>query len=111
MIIHLTLEFSRHLDRSFGYPPNDVVEKFQQRLKAIKNIERYSELVQAIHMENEIRAPQDMIRLIQRSVEVSNEQGYTTIRSGADQQDLRYDLQRRNNRQQNQQNYQARYRR
>lgn len=79
--------FFRHLDRSFGYPPSDVVEKFQQRLKSIKTIDRYSEFVKTIKMNQAIKAPEDMLRLIRRSIEVSNQQGYTNIRSIADQQD------------------------
>lgn len=79
--------FLRHLDRSFGYPPSDVVEKFQQRLKAIKTIDRYSEFVKTIQMNESIKAPEDMIRLIRRSVDISNQQGYTNIRSMGEQQD------------------------
>lgn len=94
------MEYFRHLDRSFGYPPSAVVEKFQQRLKAIKSIERYSEFVKTIDMDNAIKAPGDMIRLIQRSVQVSNEQGYTNIRSTADRQDQQYDDRARSTRQQ-----------
>ena len=51
-------------------------------------------------MDNAIKAPGDMIRLIQRSVQVSNEQGYTNIRSTADRQDQQYDDRARSTRQQ-----------
>ncbi|CAM4972419.1 unnamed protein product [Rotaria socialis] len=38
------------LDRLYGYPPTVIVEKFQTRLKAIKAIDRYSVLMQAIRL-------------------------------------------------------------
>jgi len=90
----------RHLDRSYGYPPNNVVEKFQQRLKAIKTLDRYSDFVKAIKMDNVIKAPEDMINLIKRSIEISNKQGYTNILSSAEQQDRNFDDRTRYNRQQ-----------
>ena len=69
----------RHLDRLYGYPPNVVVEKFQQRLKAIKNLDRYSDFIKAIKMDEKIKSPNDMINLIENSIYVSNKQGYTNI--------------------------------
>ena len=51
-------------------------------------------------MDNAIKAPEDMLRLIRRSIEVSNQQGYTNIRSITDQQDRRFDDRTRNNQQQ-----------
>ncbi|CAF4165813.1 unnamed protein product [Rotaria sordida] len=68
-----------HLDRLHGYPPAIIVEKFQQRLKAIKAIDRYSVLMQAIRLNDKIKSPDDMIDLIRRSIHVSNQQGYTNI--------------------------------
>ncbi len=86
----------------YGYPPNTVVETFQQRLKAIKALDRYSDFVKAIKMDNVIKSPEDMIHLLRRSVEVSNKQGYTNIISIAEQQDRRYDERKRYNQQQQQ---------
>ncbi|CAM4814317.1 unnamed protein product [Rotaria magnacalcarata] len=67
------------LDRLYGYPPTVIVEKFQTRLKAIKAIDRYSVLMQAIRLSDTIKSPDDMIDLIKRSIHVSNQQGYTNI--------------------------------
>jgi hypothetical protein len=92
----------RHLDRSYGYPPNAVVEKFQQRLKAIKTLDRYSDFTKAIKMDNVIKSPEDMIGLLRRSVDVSNKQGYTNITSIAEQQDRKFDERKRYNQQQHQ---------
>jgi hypothetical protein len=90
----------RHLDRSYGYPPNAVVEKFQQRLKAIKTLDRYSDFVQAIKMDNMIKTPEDMIGLLKQSIKISNKQGYTSILSSAEQQDRNFDDRNRYYRQQ-----------
>lgn len=98
-------DFCRHLDRSYGYPPNAVVEKFQQRLKAIKTLDRYSDFVKAIHIDNTIKSPEDMINLVQRSIDISNKQGYTKIVSDAERQDQKFDERTRYNRQQQQQYY------
>ncbi|CAF3815067.1 unnamed protein product [Rotaria magnacalcarata] len=68
-----------YLDRSYGYPPDNIVEKFQQRLKAIKAIDRYSEFVRAVKMNDTIKTPDAMIDFIISSVEISNQQGYTRI--------------------------------
>ncbi|CAF5197288.1 unnamed protein product, partial [Rotaria magnacalcarata] len=61
-----------YLDRSYGYPPDNIVEKFQQRLKAIKAIDRYSEFVRAVKMNDTIKTPDAMIDFIISSVEISN---------------------------------------
>ncbi|CAF1330556.1 unnamed protein product [Rotaria sp. Silwood1] len=74
------------LDRLYGFPPAAIVEKFQQRLKAIKSIDRYSVLIQAIRLNATIKSPEDMVCLIKRSVDVSNQQGYTSILSIEEQQ-------------------------
>ncbi|CAF4997806.1 unnamed protein product [Rotaria sp. Silwood1] len=66
-------------NRLYGYPPAIIVEKFQQRLKAIKAIDQYSVLIQAIRMSDKIKSSNDMIGLIKRSMHVSNQQGYTNI--------------------------------
>jgi len=93
------------LDRSYGYPPNVIIEKFQQRLKIIKNLDRYSDFVKAIKIDNMIKTPEDMINLIKRSVEISNKQGYTNILSITEQQDRKFDERSRYNKQQQQQYY------
>ncbi|CAF4775500.1 unnamed protein product [Rotaria sp. Silwood1] len=74
------------LDRLYGFPPAAIVEKFQQRLKVIKSIDRYSVLIQAIRLNATIKSPEDMVCLIKRSVDVSNQQGYTSILSIEEQQ-------------------------
>ncbi|CAF3563852.1 unnamed protein product [Rotaria sp. Silwood1] len=68
-----------HLDRLYGHPPANVVEKFQQRLKAIKGINQYNVFIQAIRLNDKIKSPDDMIDLIKRSIRVSNQQGYTNV--------------------------------
>ncbi|CAF2631359.1 unnamed protein product [Rotaria sp. Silwood2] len=78
------------LDQAFGYPPDAVVEKFQQRLKAIKSIDRYSQFVQAIRMSDVIKTPDDMINLITTSIKVSDQQGYTRIQPSSDGQYRRF---------------------
>ncbi|CAF1105782.1 unnamed protein product [Adineta steineri] len=90
----------QHLDRLHGYPPNNIVEKFQQQLKAIKTLDKYSDFIKAIKLDNEIKSPDDMITLITRSVQISNKQGYTNILSIAEQQDRRFDERKRYNQQQ-----------
>ncbi|CAF4584110.1 unnamed protein product, partial [Rotaria sp. Silwood2] len=77
------------LDRLHGFSPAAVVEKFQQRLKAIKSIDRYSVLIQAIQMNDTIKSPEDMVCWIKSSVHISNQQGYTNILSIAEQQSQR----------------------
>ena len=79
-IIYCASSF-RELDRLYGYPPAAVVEKFQQRLKTIKAIDRYSVFIQAIQFSDTIQSPDDMIDLIKRSIAVSDRQGYTNILS------------------------------
>jgi hypothetical protein len=74
----------RLLDRSFGYPPDSVVEKFQQRLKEIKKLDRYSDFLRAIQLDNVIKSPEDMTRMIQSSIRISNQQGYTRISENTD---------------------------
>ncbi|CAF1322709.1 unnamed protein product [Rotaria sordida] len=69
----------KFLDAAYGYPPPVIVENFQQRLKAIKVIDRYSEFIQAIRLSDKIRSSDDTIDLIKRSIQISNEQGYTRI--------------------------------
>lgn len=90
----------RRLDQMYGYPPNAVVERFQQRLKAIKGLDRYSDFIQAIHMSEEIKSPEAMIEFFRKSIHVSNKQGYTNILSDAEKQDRAYDQCARNQRQQ-----------
>ncbi|CAF1419958.1 unnamed protein product [Rotaria sp. Silwood1] len=68
-----------HLDRLHGHSPPIVVEKFQNRLRAIKAIDKYSIFIDAIQLTDTIKSPNDMIDLIKRSVHVSNKQGYTNI--------------------------------
>ncbi|CAF0983473.1 unnamed protein product [Adineta ricciae] len=70
-------DVKRRLDRRYGYPPDTIVENFQQKLKAIKTLDRYSEFVKAIRMDDTIKTPKDVINLIERSVEISDKQGYT----------------------------------
>ncbi|CAF1092458.1 unnamed protein product [Adineta ricciae] len=70
-------DVKQRLDRRYGYPPDAIVENFQQKLKAIKTLNRYSEFVKAIKMDDTIKTPEDMINLIERSVEISDKQGYT----------------------------------
>ncbi|CAF0742839.1 unnamed protein product [Adineta steineri] len=67
------------LDKLHGYPPTAVVEKFQQRLKAIKAIDRYSVFMQAIRMSDKIKTPDNMFAMIKRSIRISNEQHYTNV--------------------------------
>lgn len=74
------------MDRRYGYPPDAVVENFQQQLKTIKTLDRYSEFVKAIKMNDIIKTPEDMINLIKRSVEISDKQGYTRIVPAVGQQ-------------------------
>ncbi len=76
------------------------MEKFQQRLKAIKTLDRYSDFVKAIKMDDVIKAPEDMINLIKRSIEISNKQGYTNIISIAEQQNRNFDDRARYNKHQ-----------
>ncbi|CAF1484638.1 unnamed protein product [Rotaria sordida] len=92
----------QHLDRSYGYPPDIVVENFQQRLKAIKSMNQYSDFVKAIKMDTIIKSPKDMIDLLIRSIKISNKQGYTTILSTAEEQDGKFDQQTRYIKQQQQ---------
>ena len=73
--------YFRRLDQRYGYPPDVIVENFQQKLKAIKTLDRYSEFVKAIKMDDTIKTSEDMIKLIERSVEISDKQGYTKPRS------------------------------
>ncbi|UJR20458.1 hypothetical protein I4U23_023587 [Adineta vaga] len=89
----------KHLDRCYGYPPNSVVENFQQRLKAIKALYKYSEFVKAIKMDDKIQSPEDLIALILRSVEISNKQGYTNILTTADLANLKLNEPTQNNQQ------------
>lgn len=82
MAVMLTSNIFRRLDALCGFPPDAVVEKFQQRLKAIKSIDRYSLLMQAIRFSDTINSSTAMINWIQSSVRLSNSQGYTRIRIG-----------------------------
>ncbi|CAF4831673.1 unnamed protein product [Rotaria sp. Silwood1] len=75
----------KFLDAAYGYPPPVIVENFQQRLKAIKAIDKYSEFIQAIKLDNMIKSSDDVIDLIKRSIHISNEQGYTRIFSRAEE--------------------------
>ncbi|CAF0891214.1 unnamed protein product [Didymodactylos carnosus] len=90
----------QHLDRSYGYPPNIVVEKFQRRLKGIKTIDEYCDFIHAIKLDNIIKSPHDMCDFIKRSVKISNTQGYTNILRDAEKHDQRFDDRQRNNQQQ-----------
>jgi hypothetical protein len=92
--------FCRRLDQSYGYPPNSVVEKFQQRLKAIKTFDRYSDLVKAIKLDYKIKTPEDLINLLKRSIYISNKQGYTDIISDAEAQERRFNERAQYNKQQ-----------
>lgn len=69
-------------------------------MKLIKALDRYSELVQAIKWQDKLKSPEDMLALIQRSIKISNQQGYTNILSAGDIQDRRYDQRRQYNQQQ-----------
>ena len=102
MKIILSQFFFRHLDRSHGYPPNHVVDKFQQRLKAIKALDRYSDFVRMIKLDEKIKTPEDMINFIQHSIQISDQQGYTKILSGGEREDRKYDDRPRYNRPQQQ---------
>ena len=92
----------QHLDKSYGYPPNGVIDKFQQRLKDIKTLDRYSQFLKEIKMNDIIKSPNDMINLIQTSVQISNKQGYTSILSTAEEQDRKFNERTRCNKQQQQ---------
>ncbi|CAF0883306.1 unnamed protein product [Didymodactylos carnosus] len=91
----------QRLDKLFGYPPKIVIEKFQNRLKAIKTIDKYSDFIDAIKLNNLITCPDDMLNLIRRSIDISNKQGYTNILTIAEQQDQAFELRQKQNQQQN----------
>ncbi|CAF3396419.1 unnamed protein product [Rotaria socialis] len=95
-------DVKQHLDRSYGYPPDTIVENFQERLKAIKAMNVYSDFVKAIKMDTVIKSPNDMIDLLIRSIRVSNQQGYTNIFSDQEQQDQKFDARTRGIKQQQQ---------
>jgi hypothetical protein len=75
----------RRLDQAFGYPPDTMVEKFQQRLKDIKAINEYNQLMEAIRINDVIESSHDVINFLKSSVEISNLQGYTRIQSPFDE--------------------------
>jgi hypothetical protein len=86
----LTIGLLRLLDQAFGYPPAIVIENFQQRLKAIKAIDEYSQLMEAIKLNDVIKSPDDMIDFVISSIEISNLQGYTRIPSPVGERNRRY---------------------
>jgi len=88
----LTIGLLRLLDQAFGYPPAIVIENFQQRLKAIKAIDEYSQLMEAIKLNDVIKSPDDMIDFVISSIEISNLQGYTRIPSPVGERNRRYHL-------------------
>ncbi|CAF5088462.1 unnamed protein product [Rotaria sp. Silwood1] len=77
------------LDQAYGYPPDAVVEEFQQRLKTIKAIDQYSQLMKVIEMKN-IQSSDDTIDFLIESIQISNAQGYTRIRSPSEERKRRY---------------------
>ena len=83
------MDACRQLDRSHGYPTDLVVKKFQHQLKEIKSLNVYSTLIKAIKLDNEIQSGDDMVRMIRRSIEISNAQGYTQISVNGERQSQR----------------------
>ncbi|CAF0798243.1 unnamed protein product [Adineta ricciae] len=68
------------LDKAFGYPSDQVVEKFQRRLRDIKAINDYRQLMKEIRIDDIIESSEDMVNFLISSVKISNRQGYTNIR-------------------------------
>ena len=71
----------RVLDNAFGYPSDQVVEKFQRRLRDIKAINDYRQLMKEIRIDDIIESSKDMVNFLRSSVKISNWQGYTNIRA------------------------------
>ncbi|CAF3322327.1 unnamed protein product [Rotaria sp. Silwood2] len=65
LLMHF-IDIYPELDRAYGYPPDIIVEKFQQRLKSIKEINKYSQFVQVIKMNDVLKSPDDMLGFIKK---------------------------------------------
>ncbi len=88
----MTICLLRLLDQAFGHPPDIVIENFQKRLKAMKAIDEYSQLMEAIKLNDVIKSPDDMIDFVISLIEISNLQGYTRISSPAEERNRRSHL-------------------
>lgn len=66
------------LDARFGFPPDHVVDSFQDTIKKIKTtITSYPDFLTAINFRDIIKSPNHMIEYINRARELSKIQGYT----------------------------------
>ena len=63
----------------YGYPPDHIVENFQQHVKKIKTLDRYSDLMKAIRFDHEIQSAEDMVRWMKDAITMSDKQTYTRL--------------------------------
>ena len=87
--LSIRMDTCRQLDQAYGYPSDLVVRNFQQKLKEIKRLNVYSALMKAIKLDDEIQSGDDMVRMIRRSIDISDAQGYTQITASGQRQTQR----------------------
>ncbi len=66
------------LDARFGFPPDKIVDSFQNTIKNIKNeINFYPEFLEAINFDSIISSKSHMVEYLEQSIQISKIQGYT----------------------------------
>jgi ubiquitin-protein ligase len=66
------------LDARYGFPPDNIVDSFQETIKNIKtNIVSYPQFIKYINFQDVIKSPDHMVEYIKQSKQLSKIQGYT----------------------------------